>query len=154
LDSQVYIQADISVLLKKATQAVGLYTDATFETELTSGCFVLCNPAAIVQVFVNIFKNSIEAFQIYGRGKKFIYIKCYQLQEAGNVIVELRELGEGFYPEWQVDMYKNASFSRGVGALAIIQILNDHRAILKVVHPLSNTGGTMIKISFASSIIT
>ena len=110
-----------------------------FITDYSSKCFIECVQSQIMQLFNNLFKNSVEAYDEIESKK--IMIKTYIDRDVDNdkpslVVVEIEDYGTGILPEIQ-ELVWEAEFStkkrnknvtiRGQGLAVAKKIISEHK---------------------------
>lgn len=86
-------QGESSIIESNFSQ--GLDIDCTFVRK----CYIECNPSEIVQIFVNLFKNSFESYKDNKEQKKVTVKTRISKEEPKKVIVVIEDSGEGISPE-------------------------------------------------------
>lgn len=82
------------------------------EFDFARKCYIECNPSEINQVFINLFKNAVEAYGTRNEERKIIVRTRINKDSPENkkVIVEFEDFGPGIKPE-HIDKIWNNNFS-------------------------------------------
>ncbi|HSU28319.1 MAG TPA: ATP-binding protein [Chitinophagaceae bacterium] len=87
--------------------------DIEFVKNYSAKCFILCSQSQIIQLFVNLFKNAVEAYTDEATRK--IVIRTYIEPESNSniqkyVMIEIEDYGHGIAPELR-DIVWEAGYS-------------------------------------------
>lgn len=98
---------------------------------ITDGCRVHCNENQLKQVFINIFKNSVEAMPLGGQ----LIIRMEETPDA-KVMIQITDTGEGMEAE-QIQklgtpFYTTKEAGTGLGYMIIKHIIEQHKGMLNI----------------------
>ena len=126
-------------------QAQASMNNIQIVTEFVSGeLFIHCNESQLKQVFLNLFKNSMEAM-LFG-GQLTIIV---ERKDDREVSIQIVDSGEGMNPE-QIQklgtpFYTTKETGTGLGYMVIKRIIEQHQGILNISSKVNE--GTAVEIT-------
>ena len=112
---------------------------------------ILGDRGQLVQLFVNLFKNAVEAMPHGGT----IMIRCTESPETNSVVVEVIDEGIGFPASFRANLFQPFFTTKpqgtGLGLSICREIADFHRASLDLT-PRNGARGTVARVAFPSGI--
>jgi signal transduction histidine kinase len=151
------VLAQTAILAVKATRA----EPVNWQVNLSSNCCLECESAEIVQVLINLLRNSVDAISAVGDGK--IIVTTANIRTVANIADELGRVrftvlddGEGFDRKIQETAFTDGfstrvGLNRGHGLSVVRQLVSANRGSIQVKSPVTKSPqrpGTEIQIEF------
>jgi signal transduction histidine kinase len=110
---------------------------------------ILGDPGQLVQLFVNLLKNAIEAMPNGGA----VVVRCTERRSSHSIVVDVIDDGIGVEPSIRTKVFQpfftTKPLGTGLGLSICREIADFHRARLTLI-PRPTQGGTMARVEFSN----
>jgi signal transduction histidine kinase len=149
IDRSVHKTISVNYLIEKSISSIkNTYKNITIEHFYGSNVLVKCNQSEIIQVFTNLIKNAIEAYEI--GAEKRVVLRSVNQRRSGDgsnrsVIVEIEDFASGIEPQYLEKVWERGfstkvktenTIVRGEGLFVVQSLCQKNQVRLEMQSPV------------------